>query len=1420
MIAASGRRRARGEPPVRSVPLSSVPAGTLTPLKELLQAQAPVPAGQGPPPAGPWRGARDVPHGRAGPAAERPLKRRAPEPPGQETPAKIFQRMKERAERQRGRGGGTDGILTRGTGQGRTGPDGIFLTPSTGQGRARHSRATEGILLTPSTGQSQGTDGILAPSTGQSRGTIDVILTPSTGQNQGTDGILSPSTGQGQGTNTNRILTRSTGHSRATDGILTPSTGQSQGTNTDRILTRGTGQNQGTDRILTRSTGHSRATDRILTSSTGQGRGTIDVILTPGTGQSQGTDGTLTRSTGHSRATDVILTPGTGQGRGTARPGHGSVFPRVPRAPPTAEPPVLETPQKFFLRIKEKLQQQQQHKDPTPSNPIQQNVPPSTAMEKPLVRAACAEQPRAEPPEEVDTNKEDDVDIFLVEPIDADGEMSQSAGTSFLNVNSTPSKNEDQVTEKRGNGGAKHTELHQDRRELQPSKKQAALGVEETVESNSPKPSQCFCSIMLSSPTVHIPKKQKLTERPEDPLDKRHTDQPAGKADKEKSICLSSWRIKVMEGNTAISLEGKRQDMKGLLWHSNAITERVAHNQLRTSSGSLYLLQGKIDSATMRREGFPYRFIKRFTFGFSRRWKEYVQEFLEERRRKDRKQNSGVDEESDTVVEGDVLETAEGSKKKPGMRNTTYEVLPRNDENTYTTPRHSSQGKDSSRVCTRSGRQVRPPMNFWCGQRAFVDQNLNVTLEEGGVDYLSLMLSSEKSHKKTSFISKKNKPKEVMKTTEELPKSQNKGKSRERGASSKRESEPAGSRERGASSKGESKPAGSREKGASSKRESEPAGSRERGASSKWESEPAGSRERGASSKRESEPAGSREKGASSKRESKPAGSREKGASSKRESKPAGSRERGASSKRESEPAGSRERGASSKRESKPAGSREARRFLSEEEESDSATRGTKTKSQPPARVPSSNSKVPNRRSPRILGMAKEKRGADAAELPGYEQASKYSLRSARKPFPAKHFTEESSGKDEGEGSSDDDTPLLIRRKNKSVSKPGPQNCRSRSDSDRSQDGANKAWGEPRTGKASRNVPVRLSGTSDESELTTEGNTPASGSRDSLLPGEAVRTRSRTNPPRCWLDFDSEPETSKEELPTKDRNAKVPGKKPEAGAPSTAKSAAARSREPERAKQQKPLELFPRAADGWSEKELQKLYRAIAALPKHRSGFWQEVAMAVGTRSAEECHSKYLHEQEAKGSKPQAKKAKAGKPEQKDKKELVISARVGTLKRKQQIREFLEHLPKDNHDDVFTTTPFQNRRVKLPPLRNDDPEDFSLGELSLSPSSAVFPLAKTPQCEHISPGMLAPVNRKELDRHVFRMQKHTQGSRGTWDKVQKKSAGAMLGTPSRRAKVSLETNVAKDSVVGKLFRAQTPNSSEEEEEDQGSYFSM
>ncbi|NXC65441.1 M18BP protein, partial [Anhinga anhinga] len=116
------------------------------------------------------------------------------------------------------------------------------------------------------------------------------------------------------------------------------------------------------------------------------------------------------------------------------------------------------------------------------------------------------------------------------------------------------------------------------------------------------------------------------------------------------------------------------------------------------------------------------------------------------------------------------------------------------------------------------------------------------------------------------------------------------------------------------------------------------------------------------------------------------------------------------------------------------------------------------------------------------------------------------------------------------------------------------------------------------------------------------------------------------------------------------------------------------------------------------------LGRAIALFPKHKNGFWVEVAMAVGSRSAEECQQKYVEEQQAKGSRKQAKKTIAsGKPEQKGtdisvldmKQPVTITAKVGTFKRKQQMRDFLDHLPKDNHDDIFAATPFQYRRVKV-----------------------------------------------------------------------------------------------------------------------------
>lgn len=62
------------------------------------------------------------------------------------------------------------------------------------------------------------------------------------------------------------------------------------------------------------------------------------------------------------------------------------------------------------------------------------------------------------------------------------------------------------------------------------------------------------------------------------------------------------------------------------------------------------------------------------------------------------------------------------------------------------------------------------------------------------------------------------------------------------------------------------------------------------------------------------------------------------------------------------------------------------------------------------------------------------------------------------------------------------------------------------------------------------------------------------------------------------------------------------------------------------------------------------LCRAVASLPKHKSGFWVDVATAVETRSPEECQQRCLAEQE--GRKPRALKrtTKSGKKDERGKK--------------------------------------------------------------------------------------------------------------------------------------------------------------------------
>ncbi|XP_032625568.1 mis18-binding protein 1 [Chelonoidis abingdonii] len=970
---------------------------------------------------------------------------------------------------------------------------------------------------------------------------------------------------------------------------------------------------------------------------------------------------------------------------------------------------VSESPQKFFLRIKQKVQKQQ--KDPALSNQIKQSIS-STIMNKPLIKSDFAKPVsnfNGECTVNNTSNSQDDV--FLVEPIDADDEMSQNTMIDTVNTNADPSKTGARLAERYGSGETIYASTHREGRLLRERTWKTAQGVEKKSETDLQRPTQCFCSIMFSSPKVHIPRKQKPKEGDcKAPSSTSHIDKNDGNENKQSKICLSEWRIKVINNNTAVCIEGKRRDMKELYWHSNAIVERMASNQVKTISGSIYLLQGNIDSVSMRKEGFPYKFIKKFTFGFPELWKQYVENFLEELKRKEQDTDEAGNEKISSV-EVDMLEE-EGVtgdlKKQSRTQNATYEVAL--NDNRYMTPKRNSVQKDPDASYSRSGRRIKPPLHYWCGQREFVDRKLNVTIEEGGKNYLSIVCSSSKqAKKKTVSSSPKNNREDTTETSEGKTKSQSKGKIYEKRTNFEKE-----------------------------------------------------------------------------------IGSSDK---------------------------------------------RDRRRFISDPDESDSEAELNNIDKKTVVLTPLKHKKLYQNNLTYNSQTAEQSIAEYGTEMRNCKTNSrrelktcKYSLRSLKQFCQDKLFTEESSSKDEEDSS--EDIPLSIKRKTKPSLEREICNYKSSSDARSSQSDAKKKSSEQRkiensAATSSHNKQLRIdpSDQKKQSEVEPKGKAPAGGSNSAPLIDRRVNTRKASmNPPRYVFESETETEDCDREFQIKEKKSKVSAKKPDSKIINSTKSSAVKSKESDKREEQNFLESFPGATEDWTERELQKLHRAVAAFPKHKNGFWLDVAMTLGTRSAEECQQKYMEEHQTKDSKKHATKTALDKKGQKDsdKKQPVITAKVGTFKRKQQMRDFLEHLPKDDHDDIFSATPLQNRRVKLPTFRESQDDDvFQLMDSNpITPSSAVFPLVKTPQSDHISPGMLGSINRHDYDKYVFRMQKNTQGKKGTWGNIKKKSARTVFTTPTsgRTTTFAFDQDAVNDFVIEKLFVGEAAEPSDEEEQED-SYFS-
>ncbi|TDG98875.1 hypothetical protein EPR50_G00204740 [Perca flavescens] len=237
-------------------------------------------------------------------------------------------------------------------------------------------------------------------------------------------------------------------------------------------------------------------------------------------------------------------------------------------------------------------------------------------------------------------------------------------------------------------------------------------------------------------------------------------------------------------------------------------------------------------------------------------------------------------------------------------------------------------------------------------------------------------------------------------------------------------------------------------------------------------------------------------------------------------------------------------------------------------------------------------------------------------------------------------------------------------------------------------------------------------------------------------------------------------------------------------------------------------------ADEWTEAELMKLQEAVSYYPKDLAGYWEKVARVVGTRSAEQCHSQYTS---LGTSQTPAKRAKKPKKEKvaapKDPDHPVISARVGTLKRKQQVRQFLDAMPREDVEDVFNSAAMQNKRFEMPSICQSD-QDFTLSDMEpLTPMSKVFPDVKTPQCLHITPGMMGSPNRNNDDKYIYQLQKRMKKNQFNVCK-QAPSSKSFTPTPSTKRTMRRCGNTENDTfVVWEMFPGNDGALSESEEED-------
>ncbi|XP_067894978.1 mis18-binding protein 1 isoform X2 [Heterodontus francisci] len=1001
-----------------------------------------------------------------------------------------------------------------------------------------------------------------------------------------------------------------------------------------------------------------------------------------------------------------------------------------------------------------------------------------------------------------------------------------------------------------------------------------------------------LCTILLRSPKISIPRRQGaevVKSKPDD------VDSPKSKS--QKRITLTKWIIQQIKSSNEICVEGKR-NADGVYWHSNVIAKRIKQTEVKSITGSIYVLKGPMDYVAMKNQGFSGTILKQFIFGFPLNWKESIEELLESRREKPN--NPNMREIKDARIQKPPSVESRKSQDDHISAGGTKVRMSTKEKHTKKPKIKNETSIQRGTLTSRSGRCIKTPMEYWRGQRLVVDNTLNVTVIEGGTNYLnssaqntfkmnarnesSLRTSSQLKKRRTSKkgLNKRQNRNPVLK----MERDSNEGKkAREK---SKDQSVKYLTREQSRKQLSGQTASSTDENILNTKTKisiNRRYGSLNptvvvtpiRDADALWnktvklselhnvhinsnKGRTLATVNMGNSSEVEDtsdcdifESKSNREPMEVKLHDSyklnngtiKSIESLDNVENNRSEGRNMAVAEMSNSSEMEDTSDDIFE----SKPKSRPTKVNHCSKSikksiaLSQSEDESSAT--------------SENIKINIKRKMRSMNYKRcvNKQNQTPINKKSISTTDNINCASVTEPQ-----SEESSVQLKQTPSMINKDCILSEVFTSSNSIPTYTEIRENSTEELSLNnlccsGKQKTTSvqkpqtsfHPKTGKSKEELcigytEVTTSGLKCSSKVNVKVQTSLEHAINEaelshFKVGSSVtecnQHSSRRKPKNQFNRFlssvtdVSETETNgtevivkeKRKYSTKSSNKKTVPRKtlvtdfnPESYS---------RSGQKKEARQSTSLHSIDTEAELWTKEELCCLHRTVAALPKHKHGFWEEVATSVGTRSAEECQQKYISEHQPKLSKlPEVKQKKKKCSSNKNKQEgpVKIVARTGTLKRKQQVRSFLEHLPKEDHEDLFSDTVLQHKRIKLPnfPSSQDEDDDFILQTNPTTPSSVIFPLAKTPQWNHISPRMLGPTDSANNDKYVFQLQKKCKMK--NWSKVNKKSKPSFFMTPSR-SKSSCFVEGPQKSNIGKLFKNGKNPQSDDDKEDEDYYFS-